>query len=132
MRIAAMAFCAMLAAAAGARAAECPDQTQSGLDACADAAYREADAALNGAYREIMRRLKGDADAARLLAAAEKAWIAYRDAECAFASSAEAGGSIYPMVVSICLEGVTKERTRELGAFLQCAEGDTGCPVPGK
>ncbi len=36
------------------------------------------------------------------------------------------------MVVSICLEAVTKERTKALGEYLKCGEGDTGCPVPGK
>jgi uncharacterized protein YecT (DUF1311 family) len=122
--------CVALSEASAAGAAECADQTQNGLNACADAAYRKADAALNAAYKEIIRRLKGDAAATKLLVTAQKAWIAYRDAECDFASSANAGGSIYPMVYSICLEAATKERTRELGEFLKCGDGDTGCPVP--
>jgi hypothetical protein len=39
-------FCATLAAVPAALAYECEDQTQSGLNACAEAAYRQADAAL--------------------------------------------------------------------------------------
>jgi uncharacterized protein YecT (DUF1311 family) len=131
MRLLILAFCAALAGAP-AVAYECKDQTQAGLDQCAQADYGKADAALNGAYKEIIRRLKDDNATTKLLVAAQKAWIAYRDAECAFSSSANAGGSIYPMVVSICLEAATKERTRELSAFLKCGDGDTGCPVPGK
>jgi uncharacterized protein YecT (DUF1311 family) len=134
MRVLAIGFCALLcatlSAASVARAAECADQTQNGLDVCADAAYKKADAALNAAYKEIIRRLKGDAATTKLLIAAQKAWIAYRDAECDFSSSANAGGTIYPMVYSICLEAATQERTRELGVFLKCGDGDTGCPVP--
>jgi uncharacterized protein YecT (DUF1311 family) len=123
-------LCATLSAASAARAAECADQTQNGRDVCADAADKKADAALNAAYKEIIRRLKGDAAATKLLIAAQKAWIAYRDAECDFSSSAIAGGSIYPMVYSLCLEAATEERTKELGVFLKCGDGDTGCPVP--
>ena len=130
MRTAAMAFCTMLSALPSAFAGECADQTQPGLDRCADASYKKADAALNGAYKEIVRRLKDDAATTKLLVTAQKAWIAYRDAECAFSSSANAGGSIYPLVLSVCLEEVTKERTKELGVFLKCGDGDTGCPVP--
>jgi uncharacterized protein YecT (DUF1311 family) len=90
-------LCAILSVASAARAAECADQTQNGLDVCADAAYKKADAALNAAYKEIIRRLKDDAATTKMLVAAQRTWIAYRDAECDFSSSANAGGSIYPM-----------------------------------
>jgi uncharacterized protein YecT (DUF1311 family) len=122
--------CAWLSLSASAFAAECEDQTQSGLNHCADAAYQRADAALNVAYKEITRRLKGDAAAMQLLVAAQKAWIGFRDAECGFANSANAGGSIYPMVYAQCLERLTKARTSDLRAYLKCGEGDLGCPVP--
>jgi uncharacterized protein YecT (DUF1311 family) len=135
MRLSALAFCAMLSAvpaayAEAAYAEECQDQTQSGLDVCADKSYKKADAALNGVYKDITHRLKDDAATAKLLVQAQKAWLTYRDAECAFSSSASAGGSIYPMVLALCLEAVTEERTRDLRVFLKCDEGDMGCPVP--
>lgn len=117
-------------AAPAAFAYECKDQTQSGLDVCADANFQKADTALNASYKEIVRRLKDDAATTKLLVTAQKAWLAYRDAECAFSSSANAEGSIYPMVFSICLEEVTRQRTKELSVFLKCGDGDTGCPAP--
>src|SRR6516164_9070510 len=40
-----------------AEAMDCPEQTQIGLDQCADQAFQTADRALNEAYREILRRL---------------------------------------------------------------------------
>lgn len=122
--------CAWLSLSASAFAAECEDQTQSGLNRCADAAYQKADAALNGVYSEITRRLKGDAATKQLLTAAQRAWLGFRDAECAFANAANAGGSIYPMVHAECLERLTKARASDLRAYLKCSEGDLSCPVP--
>jgi uncharacterized protein YecT (DUF1311 family) len=130
MRLLTIMVLAIVSAAPAASAYECKDQTQSGLDVCADANFQKADAALNTTYKEIVRRLKDDAATTKLLVTAQKAWLAYRDAECTFSSSANAGGSIYPMVYSICLEEVTRQRTKALSVFLKCGDGDTGCPVP--
>ena len=132
MRAAAIALCVTIFAVPCALAGECADQTQSGLNACADEAFRKADAALNGAYKEIVRRLKDDPTTTRLLVQAQKAWLGWRDAECAFSSSPNAGGSIFQMVYSMCLETLTKKRVAKLGAYLKCGEGDLGCPVPAK
>ena len=87
---------------------DCPEQTQIGLDQCADQAFQRADRALNEAYREILRRLGDETHAKQLVVAAQKAWIAFRDAECAFPVSSSGGGSIYPMEYSLCLEDKTK------------------------
>ena len=130
MRRVSILACAWLALAASASAEECADQSQMGLNRCANAAYEKADAALNGVYKEITRRLKSDAAKTGLLVNAQKAWLAFRDAECTFANSANAGGTIYPMVYSECLERLTKARTAELRAYLKCGEGDFGCPAP--
>ncbi len=130
MRLICLSLCLTLGAVPAAYAYDCADKTQSGLDVCADAAYKKADAGLNGAYKDILKRLKDDGAKTKLLVTAQKAWLGYRDAECAFASSGVAGGSIQPMVISLCLEQVTKARTKGLGVYLKCEEGDTGCPVP--
>ena len=108
---------------------DCADQTQAGLDKCASVSFQLADHALNDAYREVLRRLDGDDHKKRFLAAAEKAWIALRDAECKFAVSSTGSGSIYPMEYSLCLEGETRKRTKDLQAYLHCEEGDLSCPV---
>jgi uncharacterized protein YecT (DUF1311 family) len=107
----------------------CADQTQLGLDKCANVSFQRADHALNNAYREVLRRLDGDDHKKRLLGAAETAWITLRDAECKFAVSSTESGSIYPMEYSLCLEGETQKRTKDLQAYLHCEEGDLSCPV---
>ena len=106
------------------------DQSQAGMDICADTDFKAADARLNADYGEIRKRLADDADARKLLQESQRAWIAFRDAECKFSSSGVDGGSVYPMVHALCLQGLTDERIMQLGAYLKCEEGDMSCPVP--
>ncbi|HMG50827.1 MAG TPA: lysozyme inhibitor LprI family protein [Inquilinus sp.] len=121
---------AVLLAVLPAAAQDCPDQSQDGLSRCADTAYKQADAALNATYKQIIERLKDDADTTKSLVAAQRAWIAYRDAECDFITSGAAGGTIRPMLQTMCLEQVTTKRVDELKPLLECEEGDLSCPVP--
>lgn len=105
-------------------------ETQIDLNACAGQAYKKSDAQLNAAYKQIMVRLKDNHQATTLLVSAQKSWLGFRDAECAFSSSAAVGGSIYPMLVAQCRDGLTRGRVAQLQGYLACQEGDTGCPVP--
>jgi len=120
----------LLAALPAAAQQDCPDDSQAGLNQCAGDAYKKADAALNATYRQVMARLKDSEAAAKSLVAAQRAWIAYRDAECDFISSGVEGGSARPMIVAQCLEQLTARRTDDLKALLNCEEGDLSCPVP--
>ena len=61
---------------------------------------------------------------------AQKSWIGFRDAECAFQSSAGADGSVYPMLVADCKTTLTNDRVEQLKTYLDCEEGDMTCPVP--
>jgi uncharacterized protein YecT (DUF1311 family) len=106
------------------------DQSQTGMNICAGADFKASDAKLNADYGKIMKRLSDDADARKLLQESQRAWIAFRDAECKFSSSGVEGGSIYPLVYAGCLQTLTEARTQQLGAYLKCDEGDTSCPVP--
>jgi len=106
--------------------------TQTDLNLCADQAYRKSDAELNAAYRTVTARLKDDQATLAKLQSAQKAWLFFRDAECAFSSGGTTGGSAYPMVLSQCLDKLTQTRTKVLRAYLKCEEGDMSCPVPGK
>jgi uncharacterized protein YecT (DUF1311 family) len=106
------------------------DQSQTGMNICAGADFNASDARLNTDYGEIMKRLSDDADARKLLQQAQRAWIAFRDAECKFSSSGVEGGSVSPMVHALCLQGLTDDRVDQLGSYLKCEEGDMSCPVP--
>ena len=117
------------AAIPSARAGDCDaERTQGGLNMCAGRVFETADAELNAAYRQLVARLAGQPDIRKLLAAAQRSWIAFRDTECAFRSSGVQGGSAHPMVESMCLTGLTKARIQDLRGYLTCREGDLSCP----
>lgn len=111
----------------------CGDKTnQTDMNICAGQAYSKADRELNSVYKQIAGRLKDDAGTTKLLVAAQKAWIAFRDAECNFSSSTVQGGSAYPFISNSCLYDKTKSRIQDLKVYLKCTEGDMDCPVPAK
>lgn len=128
---AALAFAFLLALAPAARADEsCSALTQMDMNACAGRNFDAADARLNGLWKQVTARLAGNADAKAEAVAAQRAWIAFRDAECTFAASGVEGGSIYPTIWAECRRSLTEERSRTLSGYLVCQEGDLSCPLP--
>ncbi|WP_420851180.1 lysozyme inhibitor LprI family protein [Rhizobium quercicola] len=131
---AALASCLFLwagtAVAAGPDDLDCSNAvTQSDMTACSQQDYETADVALNAAYRKTMARAQAmDKDLADLgdgmvgaveaLKAAQRAWIAYRDAQCELAGFEARGGTMEPMLVAGCLAELTTKRTDELKAAL--------------
>jgi uncharacterized protein YecT (DUF1311 family) len=116
---------ALLLCAAGAQAQEvncAAPVTQLDMNICADRAWKLADEDLNLAYgmaRSLMRQTdaalpEGDRGAEVALRDAQRAWIAFRDAACRAEGYVWFGGSIRPLVVSTCLERMTRARTEEL------------------
>src|SRR5262245_5348884 len=86
-------------------------QSQAEMTASAAAAYKKADAELGSKYKKILARL--GPDQVTSFREAERAWIAFRDAECDFGSSGVAGGSARPMIVALCLESETRTRIKQ-------------------
>jgi uncharacterized protein YecT (DUF1311 family) len=103
---------------------------QAALDQCVGQAYKRSDAELNKVYTAVMGRLKDDQGLSRKLVAAQRAWVAFRDAECGFQAAATEGGSVHSMAVAMCLDDRTRARTNTLRAYLKCEEGTLDCPVP--
>lgn len=125
-----MAGCLTAQAPAWAAGQNCENaQSQMALDQCASQDFKAADANLNAAYRQVVARLKGSPDQAKLLLHAQRAWLDFRDADCAFRGSGVAGGSAYPMIVTQCRTSLTTQRTGEIKSWLHCPEGDLSCPV---
>ncbi|ALN71512.1 lysozyme inhibitor LprI family protein [Aureimonas sp. AU20] len=117
--------------AAPARALDCEAaQDQASLNFCAGRAYSEVDHKLNDLYRTLKDRLAGDHDRLARLVSAQRAWIAFRDAECDFVASATEGGSVQSMVHADCLRTETEQRIEHLESYANCEEGDLSCPVP--
>lgn len=122
-------LCLMTAAAPASAAEECSAAaTQTEMNACTAQAYRESDDALNRAYAELRERLAGQTEALGLLTTAQRAWITFRDAQCAYSASGIGGGSLYPTVMAMCLDELTRKRTAEIESLAGCSEGDISCP----
>jgi uncharacterized protein YecT (DUF1311 family) len=101
--------------------------TQMELNQCAGANDASADAALNTLYRQLMAE-ETDAAGKQRLTAAERAWISYRDKECAYqVGPQQEGGSIWPMEMSNCLEQLTAARIAELSKLRGCTAGVSAC-----
>ncbi|MBB3936314.1 lysozyme inhibitor LprI family protein [Aureimonas phyllosphaerae] len=120
-----------LALPAMAEEIDCTDpQTQTDMTLCAQADLDTADETLNALYAKVRERLKGEDQRLTALRDAQRAWIAYRDSECAFRSSAVDGGSAQPMVEAQCKSEKTARRSADLQDYLDCEEGDMACPLP--
>ena len=94
--------------------------SQAEASGCAHREYEAADAELNKIYNRLAAAL--DAEDKALLKQSELAWIKYRDSSCAFESSQYKGGTMRPMVESLCLTRVTKARAAELREQLEARE----------
>jgi uncharacterized protein YecT (DUF1311 family) len=103
-------------------------QSQMEMNTCFDVRFKAADAAREKAFLELMVRL--DEKQEKALRDVEEAWASYRDKQCAFIGSATEGGSVQPMIVSMCLTDLTEMRTKELAAQVTCEEGDLTCAAP--
>jgi uncharacterized protein YecT (DUF1311 family) len=92
-------------------------QNQLDMQECADAQYKAADVKLNASYKQVSTMM-GDKTAKDLLVKAQRAWIAFRDAECTWSGDKYRGGSLQPYEAVTCLTDMTKERTKQLDTFI--------------
>jgi uncharacterized protein YecT (DUF1311 family) len=116
---------ALSCTANGAQTVECDTATSTfEMQACADRDFQKADAALNAAYKRALDKIqqRGDQPAPydskaydAALRAAQRAWIAYRDADCNGVVPFEwGGGTGTGAAVLGCLTDKTNARTKDL------------------
>jgi len=98
---------------------------QNDMNTCAEDAYNASDVKLNALYNTLTGKLDGK-DIAQIKTA-QRAWIAYRDAECTYTVRNNEGGSIYPLVWFGCLKEQTEMRTKQLREHLDCVDGKDSC-----
>lgn len=90
------------------------------LKACDAAEIASRDAVLNQTYRRLIAMLS--APRQNLLRASERSWVAFRDSECEFRRSAEAGGSDAGLVYNRCRLDLTARRVDDLNKVLTVAK----------
>ncbi|MBK8769733.1 MAG: DUF1311 domain-containing protein [Rhizobiales bacterium] len=102
---------------------DCSDQKdQSTMTRCAGMDYEKADAELNRIWPGIKAQAvesdtaegNGKTDYLDALMTSQRAWIAYRDAECTRQGFEAHNGSMEPMLVNACLAEMTAKRIKDL------------------
>ena len=122
---------AILVTGASVHAQDAPDcidpQTQMEMSYCAHADYEDADKELNAVWPDVVAaarqsdeyvaeqaRSMGVPTTLEALRSAQRAWIIFRDAQCEYEAYEVFGGTAQPMVGSLCLARLTRERIEVL------------------
>jgi len=104
------------------------DQTQTGLDRCADDEATRTDADLNRTYQQLKLLAKQIPGAIEKIEKTERAWIQYRDAylEAMYpAADKQANyGSIYPMDFALLRAELTQAQTMRLKELIKQYAGE--------
>ena len=90
-------------------------QTQAEMNRQAAKDFKKADTELNSTYAALMAKLP-DAESKRKLKESQRAWIAFRDAEAAFAADQFRGGSAAPVLRWTSMTETTEQRIKQLKA----------------
>jgi uncharacterized protein YecT (DUF1311 family) len=98
--------------------ADC-DRYQGSMNDCAGYAYHVKDIALTKVYKELINST-GTLTAKRMLVSSQRAWIVFRDRDCAYEASGVEGGSMHAGLVYRCLAERTASRIQQLDAMLAC------------
>ncbi len=99
---------------------DCPDGGDPAqLNQCLEREFGRADAALNRQWQETLAARPTGADQLR---AAQRAWLAYRDAHCAAAGPSVASVETQNLERLLCRTGLTEARTRELADLAAMGE----------
>lgn len=107
-----------------------PEGTQMEMNQCAADDYAKADKALNDVWKALMAKEKENKAYTNKLREAQRAWIAFRDAEvaamyaCAEENPRFCWGSMYPLLYNTELATLTEARTKTLKSYLE--HGQTG------
>lgn len=96
-------------------------QSQAEMNREAAKDFHKADAELNSTYAALLAKLP-DAESKRKLKESQRAWIALRDAEAAFAADQFRGGSAAPVLRSTSMAETTEQRIKQLKADFSMAE----------
>jgi|tagenome__1003787_1003787.scaffolds.fasta_scaffold19931177_2 uncharacterized protein YecT (DUF1311 family) len=96
---------------------------------CAEIDWKNSDAKLNQIYKKLSAKVKDVPDeedfSKTQLVAAQRAWVAFRDAECELQASLDGGAPRWIIVNQTnCLADFTKERTLVFSKYLNQASGN--------
>ena len=103
------------------------DGNQREMNACASKRFKHYDKILNDLYKQQISFLGNTTETANSLRESQKAWIKFRDLDCAYdAGKQENSGTIWPLEHLSCLAERTRTRALELEEYVACRQN--GCP----
>ncbi len=122
----------LLLAAATQAEPDCGDLPQQPMNMCLLEAYQRSDGEMNRQWRITSEAMKAqdrgidrtydkDPGYFATLLAAQRAWLSYRSQQCLLESFEMRGGSGAPMVHSLCMARITRER---IGQLKELVEGN--------
>ena len=94
---------------------------------CADREFKKHDAELNRLYKKLLENAADQGDVQQgygvppleALKQAQRAWVAFRDANCHWKSTSFYGGTGQSVIMSSCLAIATRDRVEELKGSMQ-------------
>ena len=99
--------------------------SQAAMNECVGQAVKASDKALNETYRDLLK--KSSTEGATQLRKAQRAWLVWRDRQCAFETTGTRGGSFRSSAYAMCINDLTQQQSRRLDSQLHCQEGDLAC-----
>ncbi|HEY5195988.1 MAG TPA: lysozyme inhibitor LprI family protein [Solirubrobacteraceae bacterium] len=91
-------------------------QTTLGMEGCSEQAILKTDAQIDAVAKKIFSMLGTDA-ARRRFVTAQRAWLTYRNADCASVSDKYAGGTLAGVLAAGCTSQRTTRHLTEIRAF---------------
>lgn len=93
--------------------------TQQDMNRCAADAARASEGDMNRTAALVMRQIAEqqggeNGEAANRFRAAQRTWLAFREAQCALAGIEALGGTLEPLLVAGCMRDMTERRASEL------------------
>ena len=88
------------------------------MNAQARAEFERADSERNKTYEALLTKLS-DTESREKLKESQEAWLAFRDAEAAFAADQLRGGSMAPTIRYETMTGLTQQQIKQLKSHLE-------------
>lgn len=109
-------------------------QAQAAMNECAAANFKRAEADLNGLWPNALasaraadvhdRRGDNRVGYEKTLREAQRFWLSFRDAHCAYEGHAQAGGgNIEPLIYDLCRETLTRARIEQIKRSMEAIAG---------
>lgn len=86
------------------------------MNQCANQDYQRADQKLNQLYQQLLAKTEPSKQGS--VRDVQRAWVKYRELQCAYEAIGYAGGSIAPLVRADCLTELTGQRNQTLERLL--------------